>query len=66
MKRSKNCLLLLIAFALPGLCFAAKDEKTWNQVLKPQFFAGKTIKKGNDIIQLTLKIREGDSKPTPD
>lgn len=65
MKRSKNCLLLLIAFALPGLCFAAKDEKTWNQVLKPQFFAGKTIKKGNDIIQLTTPVRAEDPALVP-
>lgn len=57
MKISKNCLLLLIALTLPGLCYGAKDEMAWNQVLKPQFFAGKTIQKGGDIIQLTTPVR---------
>ena len=65
MKISKNCLLLLIAFTLPSLCYGAKDDKTWNQVLKPQFFAGKTIQNGDDIIQLTTPVRAEDPALVP-
>ena len=65
MKIQKSCLLFLISFALPNLCFAAKDETIWNQILKPQFFAGKTIHKGNEIIQLTAPMRAEDPALVP-
>ncbi|WP_428353564.1 quinoprotein dehydrogenase-associated SoxYZ-like carrier [Methyloprofundus sp.] len=65
MKLSKNCLFLLVALVLPNLAYAAKDETTWNQVLKQQFFAGKTIQKGDAIIQLTTPKRAEDPALVP-
>jgi len=65
MKIKKIYLLLLFSFALPGLCFAAKDETIWNNVLKPQYFAGKTIQKGGNVIQLTTPKRAEDPALVP-
>jgi len=59
-----NCFFLLV-FALPNLSQAAKDETTWRQVLKPQYFAGKTLQKGDDIIQLTTPVRAEDPALVP-
>lgn len=61
----KNYLLLLVIFCLPVLSHAAKDETTWRQVLKPQFFAGKSIKDGDKIIQLATPKRAEDPALVP-
>jgi len=65
MKIKKIYLLLLFSFALPGLCFAAKDETIGDKVLKPQYFAGKTIQKGGNVIQLTTPKRAEDPALVP-
>lgn len=61
----KILLFTLISFSLPCLSYAAKDEISWNKVLKAQFFAGKTILPGEDIIQLTAPRRAEDPALVP-
>ncbi|MBT3813194.1 MAG: quinoprotein dehydrogenase-associated SoxYZ-like carrier [Gammaproteobacteria bacterium] len=61
----KNYLLLLLIFCLPVLSHAAKDDTIWRQVLKPQYFAGKSIKDGDKIIQLTTPKRAEDPALVP-
>ncbi|TXL18583.1 quinoprotein dehydrogenase-associated SoxYZ-like carrier [Methylococcaceae bacterium HT3] len=65
MTGQKNSLLLLILFALPSLSYAAKDETIWKQVLKPEYFAGKTVQQGDNIIQLTTPVRAEDPALVP-
>nr|WP_307190469.1 thiosulfate oxidation carrier protein SoxY [Bathymodiolus platifrons methanotrophic gill symbiont] len=65
MTGQKNYLLLLILFALPSLSYAAKDETIWKQVLKPEYFAGKTVQQGDNIIQLTTPVRAEDPALVP-
>ena len=55
----------LILFAIPGLSYAAKDETIWNEVLKSQYFAGKVILPGEDIIQLSTPKRAEDPALVP-
>ena len=61
----KNYLLLLLIVCLPVLSHAAKDDTIWRQVLKPQYFAGKSIKDGDKIIQLTTPKRAEDPALVP-
>jgi sulfur-oxidizing protein SoxY len=65
MNIQKNCLLFLLVLSLPNLSFAAKDDTIWRQVLKPQYFQGKTIQQGDDIIQLTAPKRAEDPALVP-
>jgi len=61
----QNFLLFIACITIPALSYAAKDEITWNQVLKQQFFAGKTILDGKEIIQLTTPKRAEDPALVP-
>ena len=65
MNIQKNCLLFLLVLSLPNLSFAAKDDTIWRQVLKPQYFQGKTIQQGDDIIQLKAPMRAEDPALVP-
>jgi len=65
MKIQKIILLFMAIFAMPDLSYAATDETIWNQVLQPQFFAGKTIQQGDAIIQLTTPVRAEDPALVP-
>jgi len=56
---------LLLAWVLPTMVQAAKDEQVWNTVLKNQFFAGKTIHESNDIITLDVPYRAEDPAMVP-
>jgi len=50
---------------MPLLASAAKDESNWNNVLKHQFFAGKTIVESNDIIEIDAPYRAEDPALVP-
>ncbi len=58
-------LLMLVFFTVPNWVNAAKDETNWNQVLKEQFFPGKTIANGEAVIQLTTPVRAEDPALVP-
>ena len=58
-------LLFVVCLAIPVLSYAAKDETTWNQVLKQQFFSGKTILSGEGVIKLTTPKRAEDPALVP-
>jgi sulfur-oxidizing protein SoxY len=55
-------LLLLIA---PLLASAAKDESSWNNVLKKQYYAGKTLNENDNIISIDLPYRAEDPALVP-
>lgn len=67
MMKIQKLLLLLIAIGVttPAVSYAAKDETIWNQVLKQQFFAAKTISNGEGVIELTTPIRAEDPALVP-
>ena len=56
---------LLILLMLPMLASAAKDQTQWNNVLKSQYFSGKTIKESNDIIEIDAPYRAEDPALVP-
>ena len=64
----KNIIIKLWVFALlmlPLLASAAKDETQWNNVLKNQYFSGKTIKESNDIVEINAPYRAEDPALVP-
>lgn len=54
--------LLLI---VPLLATAAKDESNWNNSIKNQYFAGKTIQESNDVITIEAPYRAEDPALVP-
>jgi sulfur-oxidizing protein SoxY len=61
-------LLKIGFFALlltPLLVSAAKDETNWNNVLKKQYFSGKTIQESDDVIKIDLPYRAEDPALVP-
>ncbi|QWF70534.1 quinoprotein dehydrogenase-associated SoxYZ-like carrier [Methylomonas paludis] len=58
-----TCLLLLLV--LPMLATAEGDDETWNNVLKTQFFAGKTIAESDSVITLEAPYRAEDPAIVP-
>lgn len=65
MKIQNCCLFFLALSILPALSYAAEDEAIWNKVLKPQYFAEKTIQPGDNLIQLSTPIRAEDPALVP-
>lgn len=57
-----HCLVLLM---LPALALAEGDDITWNNVLKNQFFAGKSIDESNAVIELDAPYRAEDPAIVP-
>ena len=55
------CLLLL----LPAMALAEGDDITWNNILKSQFFAGKTIEESDAVIELEAPYRAEDPAIVP-
>jgi len=54
-----------VLLLVPILAFAAKDETQWNNVLKNQFFSGKSIQESNDIIEISAPYRAEDPALVP-
>lgn len=61
----KSIFTLLLFCLLSNLAQAKKNDIRWNEVLKPQYFAGKTILDGKDIIQLSSPVRAEDPALVP-
>ncbi|MGR8940605.1 MAG: quinoprotein dehydrogenase-associated SoxYZ-like carrier [Gammaproteobacteria bacterium] len=64
MKISK-LLPLILMLALPLAAWAEGDENEWNTLLKNQYFAGKSIIEGNDVIELEAPDRAEDPALVP-
>jgi sulfur-oxidizing protein SoxY len=64
--RYKNLLpAMLLTALLPIAAFAAEDEKIWNNVLKPEYFAQQAIEESNDVIDLEAPVRAEDPALVP-
>jgi sulfur-oxidizing protein SoxY len=62
----RNTLLCLsLLCALPTLSWAEGDDITWNNELKSQFFAGKTIEESDAVISLEAPYRAEDPAIVP-
>lgn len=48
-----------------NLAFAEQDETEWNNILKNQYFSGKTIEESNNIIELDTPVRAEDPALVP-
>ncbi|MDD2760611.1 MAG: quinoprotein dehydrogenase-associated SoxYZ-like carrier [Methylomonas sp.] len=55
------CLLLL----LPAVALAEGDDITWNETIKSQFFAGKTLEESDAVIALEAPYRAEDPAIVP-
>ncbi len=60
-----NKIILLFLLLTPLLASAAKDEIQWNNLLKRQYFSGKTITESNDIIEIKAPYRAEDPALVP-
>ena len=56
---------VLILLLTPTLGMAAQDESDWNNVLKEQFFAGKSIEEGDTVIEIDVPYRAEDPALVP-
>ena len=54
-----------VLLTIPLLATAAKDETNWNNVLKKQYFSGKSIQESNDIIEIDAPYRAEDPALVP-
>ncbi|MCK9605160.1 MAG: quinoprotein dehydrogenase-associated SoxYZ-like carrier [Methylomonas sp.] len=63
MKKLSNFALLFLL--LPVLALAEGDDITWNNTLKTQFFAGKTIEESDAVIELEAPYRAEDPAIVP-
>ncbi len=57
---------LLAILVTPAISFAEiQDENEWNNILKNQYFSGKTIEESNNVIELDAPIRAEDPALVP-
>jgi len=56
---------IFILLLTPVLAFAAKDESNWNNILKNQYYSGKSIQESNDIISIDAPYRAEDPALVP-
>ena len=56
---------LFILLLIPVLASAAKDETTWNTVLKQQYFSGQNIQEGDEVIEIEVPYRAEDPALVP-
>lgn len=56
---------ILFILLMPLLASAAKDEIQWNNLLKQQYFSGKSIQESNDIIEIDAPYRAEDPALVP-
>ncbi len=61
----KKMMWVVLVFLLPCIVQAEQDESKWRQVLKPQYFAGKTLLNGDDVIQISAPVRAEDPALVP-
>lgn len=67
MKQLNNILLsgFIILLLIPAWASAAKDETAWNTVLKQQYFSGKNIQEGDEVIEIEAPYRAEDPALVP-
>jgi sulfur-oxidizing protein SoxY len=65
MKKSHLYIIALSLMMFSGFARAEGDDDTWNNVLKTQFFAGKTIVESDDVITLDAPYRAEDPAIVP-
>ncbi len=66
--KTKTHFIKIIVLALllsPVLAFAEQDETEWNNILKNQYFSGKTIEESDKVIELDAPIRAEDPALVP-
>ena len=54
-----------VLLTIPLLASAAKDETNWNNVLKQQYYPGKSIQESNNIIEIDAPYRAEDPALVP-
>ncbi|MGZ8158806.1 MAG: quinoprotein dehydrogenase-associated SoxYZ-like carrier [Methylobacter sp.] len=65
MKYSKLLPAMFIITLLPIAAIAAEDEKIWNNVLKPEYFAQQAIEESDNVIELEAPVRAEDPALVP-
>ncbi|WKJ89464.1 quinoprotein dehydrogenase-associated SoxYZ-like carrier [Methylomonas montana] len=65
MHKPYNVFYWLALLILPTIAAAEGDDITWNNVLKNQFFAGKSIEESNAAIELDVPYRAEDPAIVP-
>jgi len=65
MHKPYNVFYWLALLILPTIAAAEGDDITWNNVLKNQFFAGKSIEESNAVIELDVPYRAEDPAIVP-
>lgn len=65
MHKPYNVFYWLALLILPMVAAAEGDDITWNNVLKNQFFAGKSIEESNAVIELDVPYRAEDPAIVP-
>ncbi len=65
MNQTYKAIWLLTLLILPGLAAAEGDDDTWNNALKSQFFAGKTISEADATVDLEAPYRAEDPAIVP-
>lgn len=58
-------LSFLILLLVPLLATASKDESNWNNILKNQYFPGKSILESDDVIEIDAPYRAEDPALVP-
>ncbi len=65
MKHSKLLASGLLALLLPFTAYAAEDESSWTNTLKPEFFAKQAIEESDKVIELETPYRAEDPALVP-
>ncbi len=65
MNRSMKKIVFFILFVIPLLATAAKDNSTWNNLIKKQYYSGKSIKESDDVIAIEAPYRAEDPALVP-
>lgn len=65
MKYPKLSSAIFIMALLPVVASAAEDENIWNNVLKPEYFAQKTVDESDNVIGLEAPVRAEDPALVP-
>ncbi|MGJ0491625.1 quinoprotein dehydrogenase-associated SoxYZ-like carrier [Methylobacter sp.] len=65
MKKQKIRSWLFVLLLMPALALAEGDEAEWNNKLKDQYFAGKSIEESNGIIEIEAPYRAEDPALVP-
>ncbi len=65
MPKSLKPIILLLTLALPLAVRAEGDDETWNNVIKTQYFPGKTISETDPLIELEAPYRAEDPAIVP-